>query len=74
MYTVADPGFQVKGGAVKIIRRSGARRENFGGISCEKLRFDAKKSYFFPILGGGGAHAGCTPPRIRPGKHVCTKF
>jgi hypothetical protein len=28
------------------------RRENFWGISCEKSRFYAKKSYFFPILGG----------------------
>jgi hypothetical protein len=27
------------------------RRENFWGISCEKSRFYAKKSYFFPILG-----------------------
>ena len=30
------------GGALKIIARSGARRENFGGISCEKSRFYAK--------------------------------
>ena len=29
------------------------RRENIWGISCEKSRFYAKKSYFFPILGGG---------------------
>jgi hypothetical protein len=36
------------------------RRENFWGISCEKSRFYAKKSYFFPIL--GGARAGCAPP------------
>jgi hypothetical protein len=31
------------------------RHEHFWGISCEKSRFYAKKSYFFPILGGGGA-------------------
>ena len=73
-YTGADPGFQVRGGAVKKLRRAkgganyfgvfrvenhdftsknhifsncGGRRENFWGISCEKSRFYAKKSYFF---------------------------
>ena len=29
----------------------GGRREKFWGISCEKSRFYAKKTYFFPILG-----------------------
>jgi hypothetical protein len=37
----ADPGFQVRGGAHL------GRHENFWGISCEKPRFYAKKSYFF---------------------------
>jgi hypothetical protein len=56
----ADPGFQVRGGgALKKIAPSGGRRENFWGISCEKSRFYAKKSYFFPILGGGAR-------RVRP--------
>jgi hypothetical protein len=41
----ADPGFQVTGG--------GGRREHFWGISCEKTRFYAKKSYFFQFWGGG---------------------
>ena len=45
----ADPGFQVRGGILKF----------FGGISCEKSRFYAKKIIFFPILGGGGT--GCAP-------------
>ena len=72
--TGADPGFQVRGGALKKITPSGGgaknfgvfrvknydftpknyifsncggRRENFWGISCEKSRFYAKKSYFF---------------------------
>jgi hypothetical protein len=36
----ADPGFQVK----KKIAPSGGRRENFGGISCEKSRYYVKKS------------------------------
>ena len=47
MLTGADPGFQVRGGAFKKIAPSGGRREKFWGISCEKSRFYAKKSYFF---------------------------
>jgi hypothetical protein len=43
----ADPGFQVRGGALKKIAPSGGRRENFWGISCEKSRFYAKKIIFF---------------------------
>ena len=30
---------------------SGGRREHFWGISCEKSRFNAKKSYFFQFRG-----------------------
>ena len=45
----ADPGFQVRGGALKKIAPSGGRREHFWGISCEKSRFYAKKSYFFRL-------------------------
>ena len=49
----ADPGFQARGGgALKTFAPIGGRRENCWGISCEKSRFYAKKSYFFPILGG----------------------
>ena len=43
----ADPVFQVRGTQIKKIAPSGGRRENFWGISCEKSRFYAKKSYFF---------------------------
>ena len=39
--------FKLWGGALKKIAPSGGRRENFWGISCEKSRFYAKKSYFF---------------------------
>jgi hypothetical protein len=49
MYAEADPGFQVKGGAIKKIAPSGGRRENFWDISCEKSRFYAKKSFFFQL-------------------------
>ena len=38
--------FKLGGGAVKKIAVSGGRRENCWGISCEKSRFYAKKSYF----------------------------
>ena len=48
-YSGADPGFQVRGGALNKIVPSGGRRENFWGISCEKSRFYAKKSYFFQL-------------------------
>ena len=43
----ADPGFQVRGGVFKKIAPSGGRRNFFWGISCEKSRFYAKKTYFF---------------------------
>jgi hypothetical protein len=32
----ADPGFQVRGGALKKIAPSRGRREHLRGISCEK--------------------------------------
>ena len=56
--------FKLGGGALKKIASSGGRRENFGGISCEKSRFYEKKIIFFPIL--GEARAGCASPWIRP--------
>jgi hypothetical protein len=43
----ADPRFQVRGAHLKKIGPSGGRREICWGISCEKSRFYAKKSYFF---------------------------
>ena len=48
-YSGADPGFQVRGGALKQIAPSGGRREIFWGISCEKSRFYAKKLYCFQL-------------------------
>ena len=45
----ADPGFQVRGGALKKIAPSGGRRKHFWGISCEKSRFYTKKSYLFQL-------------------------
>ena len=40
------------GGAHLKIAPSGGRRENTWGISCEKSRFYAKKSYFSNFRGG----------------------
>ena len=44
--TGEDPGFQVRGGA--HLKKCAERREahKFWGISFEKSRFYAKKSYF----------------------------
>ena len=50
--------FKLGGGALKKIAPSRGRRELFWGISCEKPRFDAKKSYFSNIRGGGGGGGG----------------
>jgi hypothetical protein len=47
VYAGVDPGFQVRGGALKKIVSSGGRHERNWGISCEKSRFYAKKPYFF---------------------------
>ena len=47
--TGVDPGFQVRGRSLKIAP-SGGRCENVCGISCEKSRIYAKKSYFFQSL------------------------
>jgi hypothetical protein len=43
----AYPGFQVRGGALKKIAPSRGWLENIWGISYEKSRFYAKKSYVF---------------------------
>ena len=53
----ADSGFQVRGGALKKNAPSGGRCRNVWGISCEKSRFYAKKSYFFQFMGGGAGSA-----------------
>jgi hypothetical protein len=59
----ADPGFQVRGVALKKIAPSGGMRENVWGISCEKITILRQKIIFFPILGG---RSGAPPPWIRP--------
>jgi hypothetical protein len=44
--------FKLGGGALKKIAPIGGGREHFWGISYEKLRFYAKKSYFFQLRSG----------------------
>ena len=45
----ADPGFQVRGDALKKNCAEQREARNCWGISCEKSRFYAKKSYFFQL-------------------------
>ena len=40
----AEPGFQVRRGAIKKIAPSGGRREHFWGISCENHDFTPKNN------------------------------
>jgi hypothetical protein len=65
------------GGAVKKIAPSGGRRENFWGISCEKSRFYAKKSYFSNFRGGARNFWGisCEKSRFYAQKnHIFSNF
>ena len=61
-----------EGGALKKIAPSGGRPENIWGISCEKSRFYAKKSYFFQLWGGGGGGWRLDPPLVLP--YIFTSF
>ena len=45
--------FKLGGVAFNKIAPNGGRRENCWGITCEKSRFYAKKSYFFQFFWGG---------------------
>jgi hypothetical protein len=53
---------------IKKLRRAEREAKFFGGISCEKSRFYAKKSYFFQFGGwGGGGRAECAPLPLNKG-------
>ena len=45
----ADPGFQVRGSALKEIAPSGGRREIFWVFRVKNHDFTQKKSYFFQL-------------------------
>ena len=65
------------GGALKKIAPSGGRREQFWGISCEKSRFYAKNSYFFPIAEGGAKIVGVFRVKnhdFTPKNHIFSSF
>ena len=65
IYTGADPGFQVRGGAhLKFV----------WGISCEKSRFYAKKKHIFTNFRGGGGGGGAPGPIFLPKIFVYDEF
>ena len=73
----ADPGFQVRGVALKKIAPSGGRREKFWGISCEKSRFYAKKIRFFPNAEGSAKIIGVFRVKnhdFTPKNHIFSNF
>jgi hypothetical protein len=62
----ADPGFQVRGGALKKLRRAEGGAKNFGVFRVKNHDF-TPKNYMFSNFRGG--RAGCAPPPppwIRP--------
>ena len=73
----ADPGFQVRGVALKKIAPSGGRREKFWGISCEKSRFYAQKIRFFPNAEGSAKIVGVFRVKnhdFTPKNHIFSNF
>ena len=54
-----------------IFSNCGGRRENFWGISCEKSRFYAKKSYIIQLR--GEAHPARTPLKLEKKMIFCVK-
>jgi hypothetical protein len=69
--------FKLGGRALKKIAPSGGRRENCWGISCEKSRFYAKKSYFSNFRGGTQNFWGISCEKSRfyaKKKHIFSNF
>jgi hypothetical protein len=65
------------GGALKKIAPSGARRENFWGISCEKNTILRQKIIFFPIAEGGAKIFGVFRVKnydFTPKNHIYSNF
>ena len=56
----ADPGFQVRGGALKKLRRAEGGAKFFLVFRVKNHDFTPKKSYFFQLR--REARAGCAPP------------
>ena len=69
--------FKLGGAHLKKNAPSRGRRENFWGISCEKSRFYAKKSYFSNFRGGRAKLLGYFMWKItilRQKIHIFTNF
>jgi hypothetical protein len=56
----ADPGFKVRGGAIKKISPSGGRREIFWGIRVKNHDF-TQKNLIFSNFRGGARPPGSAP-------------
>ena len=63
--TGADPGFQVRGGALKKIAPRGGRHNLFWVFRVKNHDFTPKNLIFSNFRRGGG-RAGCTPPGSAP--------
>ena len=63
--TWADPGFQVRGDALKKLRRTEGGAKIFGYFVW-KITILRQKIIFFPILGGGGRRVRPLPPGSAP--------
>ena len=56
-----DPGFYVRGGALKKkLRRAEGGANIFGVVRVKNHDFTPTKSYFYQFF--GGARTGCAPP------------
>ena len=58
MTSGADPGFQVRGGALKKLRRAGGGANIFGVFRVKKITILRQKIIFFPIFWGAGGGGG----------------
>ena len=63
----ADPGFQVRGGALKKIAPSGGKREIFGVFRVKNHDFTPKNHIFSNFRGGGAP--GVPPAGSAPAVH-----
>ena len=63
-FSGADPGFQVRWGALKKNAPSGGRRENFGVFRVKNHDFTPKNHIVSNFRGGGGAGSAPAPDSI----------
>ena len=63
-FTGADPGFQVRGSAFKIMATSGARREFFLGVFRVKNHDFTQKKFLSNFRGAPGAPPSGSAPAL----------